>query len=388
VASVVDRARAATRKRRSVEARPAAALREMGRLIDSAQYDEAISLGMRLLGRSLRPRHEAEVRFGIGRALVQKVDAAGAQPHLTRARALFERLGDAWMVAHVLGQEAVALFLTEDSRSLSVGLTALDRCDQLDPPARELRAAVNNTIANFYLRDHDWRNSIRFYEQGLAGCRDLVSLRLVARLNDGLSIARQQMGDWDGALAAAERAHALYAGDTDSLGRVRAENNLGHVLLKQGRLDAAAHHLNRALDMLDEHDLWHAGGAYVLGSMGELHLARQEPRLACPHLTRSLELATRFRQRVAQADAYRLLGQTHAQLDDDDAAQRHFTTAIDLFRQMGLTQRLCKCATEYAEVLCARNRFNESIVYWRIASGAHRPETSPPGAVTDPLFMW
>jgi tetratricopeptide (TPR) repeat protein len=346
---------------------------ELSRLVDSGEYREAVTLGTRILAGDPQPGIEADVQFCVGRALVRTGDGTRALPHLTRAHQLFERLGDAWMIAHVLDQEAVALFLLEDPRTLPAALEALERCEQLDPPAPALQASILNSLGNIHLRGHDWRNAARFFEMGLTACEELVSLRLAARLNDGLSLARQRLGDFSGALRSAERAFALYAVDTDVVGLIRAENNLGYVLLRQGKLDAASTHLYRALELCDEHDIQRRGRAHVLNSIGELHLARREPGLACTHLLRALEVATGLGERDSEATARHLLGSAYLQLDDEGAAHGYFSTAIDLLEQLDLRERLRSCATEYAELLYARGRYVESIAYWRIAAGALEP---------------
>jgi tetratricopeptide (TPR) repeat protein len=349
-----------------------AARDELSRLVDTGEYRQAVALGTGMLDVELQPGIEADVRFSIGRALVRMSDGAQGLPHLTRARRVFEQLGDAWMVAHVLDQEAVALFLVQDPRTLSTALEALARCERLEPPAPALHASVLNLLGNVHMRSHDWRNAARFFEMGLTACEDLVSLRVAARLNDGLSMARQRLGDYAGALRTGERAFALYAGDTDIAGLIRAENNLGYILLRQGQLDAAGGHLHRALDLCDEHDVQRRR-APVLNSIGELHLARREPGLACTYLLRSLEVATSLGERDSEATARHLLGTAYLQLDDEDAAHQYFTTAIELLEQLDLPERLRACATEYAELLYSRGQLEESIAYWRIAAAANEP---------------
>src|SRR5215469_1151385 len=324
---------------------------EVSRLVDTARYRDAVALGRRMLAGNPQPGIEADVQFAVGRALVRMVDGTRAAHHLTRARELFARLGDAEMVAHVLDQEAIALVLVDDPRTLAVALEALERCEQLDPPTPTLHASILNTLGSIHLRSHDWRNAARFFELGLTASEELVSLRLAARLNDGLSVAQQRLGDFSGALRSAERASALYAVDTDAIGLIRAENNLGYVLLRQGELDAASIHLYRALDLCDEHDIQRRGRAQVLNSIGELHLARREPGLACTHLLRSLEVAISLGERDPEATARHLLGSAYLQLDDEEAAHGYFTTAIDLLEQLDVPERLRACATEYAELL-------------------------------------
>lgn len=352
-----------------------AARDELSRLVDTGDYGAATALGGRLLAEELDPGIEADVRLSLGRAYVRMIDAGGAQPHLARARDLFARLGDSFMVAHVLEQEAMAMFLLEDPRTLGRALDALERCEQLDPPAPALRASVLNLLGNIHMRSHDWANAARFFEMGLHASDGVVSLRQTARLHHGLSAAQQQMGDFAGAVRSAERASALYAVDTDVVALVRAENDLGYVLLRQGELGAAAPHLERALQLCDEHGLERRCRAEVFNSLGELYLERGRPKTAQAYLRQALDVATRLEERDSQATAWHLLGRVHLQSGDDRAADRSFTRAIDLLRQLGLTERLRECAVEYADLLHRQGRLEDSIVYWRIAAGASTRST-------------
>ncbi len=102
-----------------------AARDELLGLVDREDFDTAIALGGRLLAEHLEPGLEADVRYCLGRAHVRTLDCAAALRHLSRARRLFDRIGDAWMVAHVVDQEAIAMFLVQDPRALSRALEAL-----------------------------------------------------------------------------------------------------------------------------------------------------------------------------------------------------------------------------------------------------------------------
>jgi tetratricopeptide (TPR) repeat protein/DNA-binding XRE family transcriptional regulator len=351
-----------------------AACDELSRLVDCGKYREAVALGWRLLDEELDPAIEADVRFGVGQALVRKMDGAGAMPHLARARLLFERMGDRWMVAHVLEQQANAMFLVDDPRALGCALEALERCERLES-APALQASVLNLVGSIHLRSREWHNAARFFEMGLAACEELVSLRLTARLHDGLTAAYQQLGDLGGALRSAERAFALYAIDADPTALVRAENNLGYALLQQGELEAATSHLRKALELCDEHDASPLARAYVLNSVGELHIARGEPGIARTYLMRSLGVTRSLGERATEATARHLLGSACVELGEDDAADEWYRTAIELLVRLDLTERLRICAAEYAELLYRFGRSDESISYWRLAAGAARRST-------------
>src|SRR2546423_2981317 len=204
------------------------------RMVEAEEFLEAITAGNRLLRERLQPGIEADVRFAVGKSYVRLVQGAHALRHLARARVLFERHGDAWMLAHALAQESTAMFLVEDPRTLSRALLALERCEALEPVDPALHASILNLLGNVYMRAHDWRNATRFFEMGLEACDSVVSLRQAARLHDGLSSAKQRLGDFGGALRSAQRAFAPYANEQEPTALIRAENNLGFVLLPPG----------------------------------------------------------------------------------------------------------------------------------------------------------
>ncbi len=241
------------------------------------------------------------------------------------------------------------------------------------------------------MRRHDWRNAARFFEMGLQACENVVSLRQVARLHDGLSSAQQQLGNFAAALRSAERSFALYAAEADATALVRAENNLGYVLLRQGELDAAVPRLQRALELCDRPGVQRRARAYVLNSIGELHLARGEPARAHADLVESLECAASLGEGNAEATARHLLGRAHLQLGDEEAAHGSFRAAIDLMAELDAPERLRDCAIEYAELLHRGGRLEDSIRYWRIAAtagggsgGAPSERVSPQGESATP----
>lgn len=357
-----------------------AACDDVSRLVDRAMYGDAVSLASRLLTEDLDAAIEADVRLSMGRALVRMLDGSAALPHLARARSLYERLGDRSMIAHAIEQQATAMFLVGDPRALGYALEALERCERLEPSAPALRATVLNLIGNVHMRARDWSNAARFFEMGLAAGEELVSLRITARLHDGLTAAYQQLGDFGGALRSAERAAALYAIEADSIGLIRSENNLGYALLQQGQLEAAMPHLRRGLELCEEHGAHPVVRATVLNSLGELHIALGEPDVARMYLLRSLGMTRDGDEQGAEATARHLLGTVSVELGQIEVADEWFTSAIELLDRLDLTERLRACATEYAELLYRRGRVDESVTYWRLAAGAARRPVERPAA--------
>jgi len=350
-----------------------AARDELLSLVDANELQAAVDLATDLLRERLEPGIEADVRLAFGRALFRLLDGEAALAHLARARWLFDRIGDAWMAAHAMAQEGFAMFLVEDTRALQRSLEALDRCDRLEPPDPALRATVLGLLGNICMRAHDWRNAARFFAMGLEASEAVVDLRQAARLHDGLSAAQQEIGDFGAALRSAERASALYAVDSSPLSRMRSENNLGYVLLRQGELDAAGVHLHRALELCDEHNVERIGRTRVLSSLGELYLAREEPGRAMDYLRKSVEVALRTSDREAEATARHLMARASLLLGDEESAHEFFAATVELLQHLRLPERLRECSAEYADLLHRQGRLEESIGYWRIAAAAQSP---------------
>jgi len=162
----------------------------------------------------------------------------------------------------------------------------------------------------------------------------------------------------------------LYTVDSDVSSLIRAENNLGYLLLVQHEPTAATHHLHRALALCEQHDTPPFLRSFILNSVGELHIALGEPDVAVRHLLASLAQVQGLADRSSEATARHLLGIACFAIGDHDAGDEWFRSAIELLGRLGITERLRACATEYAELLLARGRLEESIAYWRIAANA------------------
>ena len=349
-----------------------AARDELERLTVTEDFAPAVELGERMLEQDLPPGIDADVRYFLGTAYVRLHDGQRALNHLTRARRFFEDIGDAGMAIEALDYEAIALLLLDDPRARPRALEALQRSERLRPPRPSLQVRILLHLGAISHRDGDWRTAARFLEKGLELSREVPNLRHMAVMHDNLSAAYQELGNFAGAVSEAKQAFRLYAMDRDVRSLMRIENNLGYLLLRQGEIDAAATHLDRALELCEERGLERFSKAYVLCSLAELHLVRGELGTAEERLVEALGIADAYGERRIQASVHRLLGRLYVRRGDDDAADRAFTRAIDLFTQLDMPERLRDCLMEYAEALQHRGLLQESIVYWRQAAEAGR----------------
>jgi tetratricopeptide (TPR) repeat protein len=341
---------------------------ELQRLVETEEFEAAVDLGERLLTQKLSPGIEADVQFQLGSAYVRMHDGEHALGHLHAARRFYEEIGDPWMVVEAMDQEATSYLLLHDPRALATAAEALRRCEQLAPERPGLRVRILLHIGSIYHRDGDWRNASRFYEKGLELSPSQPNPRHMAMMHDGLSVAYQQLGRFSEALNQAQRAFALYSMDRDVRSIARIEDNLGYLLLQQGQLDAAEVHLTRALELFEQHGVERQARAYVLCDIGELEIARGRLDSAAFRLAEARELATAYGERMTEAITLRLQGRLHLRRGDDDAADDAFNQAIEVFGQLGATERLRACLMEYAEALQDRGLLERSIVYWRQAA--------------------
>jgi tetratricopeptide (TPR) repeat protein len=329
-------------------------------------------LGERLLGLDLPPGVDADVRFFLGVAYARLHDGQRALDQLNKARTFYEDIGDAAMAVEAIDYEAIALMLLDDPRARSRALEALQRSERMRPPRRDLQVRVLLHLGAVSHRDGDWRGAARFLERGLELSKEVPHVRHIAVMHDGLSAAYSELGNFSGAIREAKQAFKLYTMDRDVRSLMRIENNLGYLLLRQGDIDAAERHLNRALEICDEHGLERFSRAHVLSSLGELHMARAELEQAGARLEEALAIANAQGERRTQATVRRLLGRLHLRRGDHDAADQMFTEAIELFARLEMPERLRECLMEYAEALQQRGLLQESIGYWRQAAEAGR----------------
>lgn len=345
---------------------------QIERLVMQEEFAKAVEFGERLLEDHLPSVLEAEVRFFIGRSHVRTRDGDAALRHLRLARQIFQQIGDQWMATECIDQEAAALFLLEDPRALSVAMEALERCEQMNPVPSGLYARTLLLLGTIYKQRQDWRSAVRFFEKGLDASSSLQSLRHRAMVYDSLSAAYQELGRFATALNYSQRAFALYATDRDLTSLAGAENNLGYLLLKQGQVDAAEQHLNRALDLCDRHDPHKQVRSYVLNSLAELHVVRGDLDSAGTYLHEALQVALENGARQPEATSRQLLGRLHFARGEMEAADAEFTQAIEVLTSLEAHERLRDCLIEYADMLQSRGLLERSIVYWRAAAEVGR----------------
>ena len=353
---------------------------ELQLLCDKEDYGSAAAVARDLLASdrlTVPQRARALMYAGVADAGLQHRATAAA--FLAEAGALFEQLGDKWLLAETLDWSAVVLAQHDDPRALQVAQQALDLCRSLDPVPARTEARILVDIAGMHLRRHEWQQVIDSYEAALRAAGSLRDLTGLARMHEGLIGAYQEIGDSASALAHSQRAIAINSVLGDGRAQVRTMNNLGLMLVRQGHLDEGEKHLQSALSGCDELNMPRVK-SQVLLSLAELALVRHDLERARDLIGSGRRLATTHGEPTAEATAHQLGGRLAAATGDGAGARREFDAALALLEKVGSSEALVECHTDFAQVLELLGDVVGANAHWKEAVALTHPRLVP-GAV-------
>jgi HTH-type transcriptional regulator, quorum sensing regulator NprR len=342
------------------------------RLIVRGQVQEALEQIEQRLAAGGSERESAHLSYLAGRCHQRASRPLAALSSLRRARAMFEQLGDERMVIECMAFEAAALGVEENPAALETAHEALRRCHALEPVAREIEVQILNTLGGIHLSKHDWTRAMAAYESAVEASGQVRDLERMAQIYDGMSLAMQGVGNLQGAVRAAERALALTGVRQNQLSLARAENNLGHLLMRMDRWDEAEEHLQRSLRLCEEARIT-VGKCHVVLSIGHLRFLQRDYRAAAAAMLEAAELAEANGERMTLALAKQWLGRVCARMELHRDADRCFLSAISILSDPAAGSRLAECHSLYAQVLDDRGDVQAAIEHWRAASKIWQP---------------
>ena len=371
---------------RSVPA-PQNELMALEQLAVTRDFDAVIEQGTKLLKRRWDYGSMATIHHLVGEAYCRSVRPQQALEHLQKARALFKDLGDSWMEVEARDWEASAHGLLEDPNAVDMALDTLARCRELDPIPSQTEARILGHIAGMYVVAQSWSEAVRYYQAAVESSGAVKDLLQQAKMHHGLSTAYQMMNQPVRARQHIEKALALYSIESDLSAVYRLENDLGHLLLREGHLDAAEDHFVKALTGSDELKLDRRGRGFILTNMGELYLRRRDLAVASEFLRQALESADATGEHIVFAEAHALLGELEEARADTAASDANFATALEALGKLRMPDRLRDCHMKYAEILEARGEEARAAGHWKQAAqlgkaapGAPQPAKAQPVA--------
>jgi tetratricopeptide (TPR) repeat protein len=343
-------------------------LRELERLTAVRELQSVVNLGTSLLEQDWSAEDEALIHFSIGQAYCRLVRPTEAMRHLQLARAEFERLGDEWMAVETLDWEASALGLLDDPEAMPLANKALERCRRLGPGALQIEARILGHIGGLYVVSQSWTQAIRYYQSAAEAATAVKDLLQLAKMHHGLGLAFRRMQQPVTSRQHFDKALTLYSLESDLSAVYRVENDLGNLLLQEGQLDSAEHHLLKALAGSADLNLEFRGRGYILAGLGDVMLRKGRLPEALDYLQQSLDVGQTTGERIVQAEARVLLAKLEERKGNPRLADDHFGDAIQILEELGMPDRLRDAHMEYAALLDARQDLAAAARHWKQAA--------------------
>jgi tetratricopeptide (TPR) repeat protein len=355
-----------------VERRMPEELHRLDELTAARDFGAVLKLGAPLLMKPWSAADLALVRFYLGQAHCRLVEPREALVYLPAARQYFEQQKAEQLAVETLDWEASAWGLLDDPRASPMEDEALERCRKLEPRQQQLEARILGHLANIFVVTRSWDLAISYYEAAVAAASAVKDLLQLAKMHHGLGIAYQRSENAARARGHLDKALALYSIESDPSAVYRVENDLGNLLLGEGRLDAAEQHFLKALRGAEELHINRRGRGYILANLGDVCMRTGRPDESRRYLEAALGVGEAFGERIVLADAAILLGRLEEGLGNARLADAHFRSAIRALEEIEMPVRLRDCHVEYAQVLEARGDMGAAYRQLQLAVAAER----------------
>ena len=196
-------------------------------------------------------------------------------------------------------------------------------------------AAARNNLGTVYRRRGNLQRGKELHQQALDIYEQSHNYWGVISARVNLSLATTLAGDWSEALDETKNALAL----AERLGVVRhrtnLEMNLGDLHLKLGDPASAAQHLQRCIDLADEHNL-NEHRLYAMCTLASLHVQQEQWDTAETCLTQAEQLALELGSKYPLLDIVRSWAQVRLAQGRLKEARVHAAHAVVLSYRLGM----------------------------------------------------
>jgi tetratricopeptide (TPR) repeat protein len=330
-----------------------AAIAEIERMMVTGDNVAAAALGETALGQRLDPDTTARIKFHMSMAYLRLGQPVVARRLASAARAYFDQVGDLLMTAECLGNEASAAYLLEEPEAVRLAEGALAACRSINPVPAVTESRLLMVLGSVHVTNQDWEAAIDTYREAIAAADVVQDLHRLSLLYSGLSLAHQELGQFDEAGRLAQRALNIHQTLNDRISLARSENNLGLLLVRGGQFGSGRPHIERSLRLFEDAGV-EAGKANILLSLGELDLAQGNFVGAEKLCREALELANRLAEDATAADAHFWLAKVAEAREDEREVDAEFAAAFEALGQEPGKGRAARYHAMYAEILEAR----------------------------------
>jgi tetratricopeptide (TPR) repeat protein len=282
---------------------------------------------------------------------------------------LYDRLGSAHYLlrrAHAAGRWFDKAFEFYQSAALN------------DPV---LKARILGHRANLHYVAGQPVEAIDAYESAIAAAEQVLDLRALAGIYEGLALSLQDTGQYARALTYAQKGLRLFETlrDVRMTGQLRL--NMGDMLLQQGRVAEAerlftegAEHLRR----IGETELL----PLLVVGMAESALQRNDLEQASDLIDQAIDLETHSSDPIATVAVHRVAGRVAHARGRRDAAHKHFERALEVAATIASPDLRARATYDYARSLEAEGDAPQAALLFRQAYEAGRGSSTPVRALS------
>jgi HTH-type transcriptional regulator, quorum sensing regulator NprR len=272
---------------------------------------------------------------------------------------LYDRMGQAY---YLLRQPH------EAGRWWDRALSLYEDAELTDPL---LKARILGHRANLHYVAGQPREAIAEYQAAITAAEDVLDMKALGGIYEGLALSFQKTGDLTRALEYAQRSLRLFETLQDVRMAAQLRNNMAEILLSQGRAKEAE---NLYLDGAEQ--LRRVGDKellpHLLAGAAEAALDQGDHCLAASRVTVALLAAEDSADLLAKLSAERIAGRVSQAAGQAAEARAHFERALELAIVVGSPMETSRVAFNYAQVLEDQGEASQALARYRQAYQARQ----------------
>jgi len=312
---------------------------------------EVRTRGHLILGEALLRRRAVEDAIPILEDAIRASERAGWRGLLVD---LYDRMGS----AHYLRRR-----LREASNWFDKALREYDSSQLADPV---LRARVLGHRANIYYFSGSPGDAIAAYEAAIAEAEQVLDMKGLAGMYEGLALSLQRAGDLSRALTYAQRSLRIHETLNDARMSAQLHNNMADMLLQEGRHEEAERLFSEGAARaarIGDPDL----RPYLLSGAAEAALEQGAIDRAQARIDEALAAAGQSIEPLAKVAAERVAGRVAHVLGRHSESRSHFERALQIAHTVDSPHVKSRIAYDYARALEAQGDTAQAATRFREA---------------------
>ena len=351
------------------------ALAEAAISLHQSDPARAESLMIQMLARTIPIEPRTRAQLTLATAQLMQGRATDAMAPLEEAIAIAERSDWPQLLVELYDRLGSAHYLLRRAHAAGLWFDKAFECYQsaaLNDPV--LKARILGHRANLHYVAGQPVEAIDAYESAIAAAEQVLDLRALAGIYEGLALSLQDTGQYARALSYAQKGLRLFETlrDVRMTGQLRL--NMGDMLLQQGRVAEAerlftegAEHLRR----IGETELL----PLLVVGMAESALERNDLEQASDLIEQAIDLEAHSSDPIATVAVHRVAGRVAHARGRRDAAHKHFERALEVAATVASPDLRARATYDYARTLEAEGDAPKAALLFRQAYEAGRGST-------------